>query len=313
MLQEKPLVFPAFFHVIREDFVLVQEQQQKINFKNLVANLVDGVYFTNLQGCILYANQGLAHLLGYEDPSHLMGESLYEFLKEEDVEKVRKFYLHSTEEKIDTSRFEVELMRSDGSLVWTEVRPTIKIPNTCPKGSFGVVRDITEFKRLEERLHNLAITDDLTGLYNRRGFRLMAEQELRHAQRINAETILLSIDVDDFKSINDTFGHDEGDKVLKLVAATLAQSFRETDITARWGGDEFIVLALDAPLGFVPLLSDRFQQNLARNAMQKSLPYPLSVTIGMDSTALFEDSTLNSLILGADRHMYQLKKVKRSL
>ena len=174
-----------------------------------------------------------------------------------------------------------------------------------------MVRDITEFKRLEERLHNLAITDDLTELYNRRGFRLMAEQELRHAQRLNAETILLSIDVDDFKSINDNFGHDEGDKVLKLVATTLNESFRGTDIIARWGGDEFIVLALDAPSGFVPLLSDRFQQNLAKNTQKELLPYPVYVTIGMESTDVFEDSTLSTLILSADRNMYQLKKQKR--
>jgi diguanylate cyclase (GGDEF)-like protein len=88
---------------------------------------------------------------------------------------------------------------------------------------------------------NLAITDDLTGLYNRRDFRLMAEQELRHSKRINAETVLLSIDVDDCKSINDTFGHDEGAKVLKLVTTTLIGFFRGTAIITRWG-DEFIVL-----------------------------------------------------------------------
>jgi len=212
---------------------------------------------------------------------------------------------------METNRFEVQLVRCDGSLVWTEVRPTLKIPKTCPDGTFGVVRDMTDFKRMEKRLHNLAITDDLTGLYNRRGFRLLAEQELRHAQRLNAETMLLSIDVDDFKSINDAFGHDEGDKVLKLVATTLNETFRGTDIISRWGGDEFIVLALDAPSGFVSMLSERFQQNLTKNAKRELPTYPVYVTIGMEGTDIFEDSTLNNLIKGADRNMYQLKKEKR--
>ena len=286
-------------------------QKMQINFENLVANLADGVYFADPEGMIMYTNQGLACLMGYDDPSCLIGKPLYEFLNVEYAEKIRKFYEHRNDKNIESSRIEVQILHSNGSLIWAEVRPTLKIPKTCPKGSFGVVRDITDFKHLEARLHNLAITDDLTGLYNRRGFRLMAEQELRHAQRLNAETILLSIDVDDFKSINDTFGHDEGDRVLRLVAATLNETFRGTDIITRWGGDEFIVLALDAPSGFVPLLSDRFQQNLNKNAQKEELSYPLSVSIGMEHTAIFEDATLNTLILNADRHMYQQKKEKR--
>ncbi len=288
-----------------------QEKKPQINFENLVAHLADGVYFINLQGIILYANKGVAHLLGFSHPSELIGRSFFEFLNASDIEKATLHCNDTLSKGLKTNRFEVQLLRCDGSSVWAEVRPTLKIPETCPNGSFGVIRDITEFKQLEERLQNLAITDELTGLYNRRGFRLMAEQELRHAQRINAETLLLSIDVDNFKRINDTFGHDEGDTVLKLVASTLVKSFRSTDIITRWGGDEFIVLALDAPSGFVPLLSDRFQQNLAKNAREKLLQYPLSVTIGMDSTDIFGDSTLNNLILNADRRMYQLKKEKR--
>ncbi len=294
-----------------EDTVLAQELNLQIDFKNLVANLADGVFFSNPQGIVLYANQGLADLLRYESPSDLIGKSLYDFLDIGYVKKVREFYTNNNSETPCDSRFEVQLLRSDGSVVWAEARPTLNAHKPCPKGSFGVIRDITEFKLLEERLQNLAITDDLTSLYNRRGFRLMAEQELRHAQRINAETVLLSIDVDDFKSINDTLGHDEGDKVLKLVANTLSESFRRTDIISRWGGDEFLVLALDAPSGFVPLLSQRFQQNLVKNVQKELLSYPLSVTVGMDRTRVFEDCSLNDMITSADRHMYLQKKKKQ--
>ena len=291
---------------------MLQEEELQINFKNLDANLADGVYFASPQGVIMCANAGLAHLLGYENPSEVKGKYLHDFLDAAHAEKLRKLYVLDAPDTEDPFRFEVPLLRCDGSFGWAEVRPTLKMPKTCPKGSFGVVRDISEFKRLEERLQNLAITDELTSLYNRRGFRLMAEQELRHAQRINAETVLLSIDVDNFKTINDTFGHEEGDKVLKLVAETLTQSFRVTDIIARWGGDEFVVLALDAPIGFVPLLSDRFQLNLTTNAQKNLLPYPLGVTIGMESSDIFEDATLTNLIMSADRHMYQQKKMKQS-
>jgi len=310
VLYGKPLVFPAYLRVVRGDNVLGQEIKPQINFENLVDHLADGVYFINPQAVLIYANQGFAHLLGYDNPSEVIGRLFNEFLNEKDANKTKQFCSDAISNGMETNRFEVQLVRCDGSLVWTEVRPTLKIPKTCPEGTFGVVRDMTDFKRMEKRLHNLAITDDLTGLYNRRGFRLLAERELRHAQRLNAETMLLSIDVDDFKSINDAFGHDEGDKVLKLVATTLNETFRGTDIISRWGGDEFIVLALDAPSGFVSMLSERFQQNLTKNAKRELPTYPVYVTIGMEGTDIFEDSTLNNLIKGADRNMYQLKKEK---
>lgn len=292
--------------------VLIHEQKPLINFENLVSSLVDGVYFADPQGVFIYANQGLSDLLGYSGPEALVGRSMFDFIEDEYVDAIRKYHRPGILEISGQIGVEVKLLRSDGLSVWAEVRPTIKIPKTCPRGSFGVVRDITEYKRLEERLQNLAITDDLTGLYNRRGFKLMAEQELKHALRLNAETILLSIDVDNFKNINDTFGHDEGDKVLKLVASTLTLTFRSTDIISRWGGDEFVVLALDAPLGYVPLLSDRFQQNLSRDSLKSLLPYPLSVTIGMETTEILGDVSLNRLIMGADQNMYRQKKLKRN-
>lgn len=291
---------------------MIHEQKPLINFENLVSSLVDGVYFADPQGVFIYANQGLSDLLGYSGPEALVGRSMFDFIEDEYVDAIRKYHRPGILEISGQIGVEVKLLRSDGLSVWAEVRPTIKIPKTCPRGSFGVVRDITEYKRLEERLQNLAITDDLTGLYNRRGFKLMAEQELKHALRLNAETILLSIDVDNFKNINDTFGHDEGDKVLKLVASTLILTFRSTDIISRWGGDEFVVLALDAPLGYVPLLSDRFQQNLSRDSLKSLLPYPLSVTIGMETTEILGDVSLNRLIMGADQNMYRQKKLKRN-
>lgn len=282
-----------------------QEQELNIDFKNLCAHLGDGVYFADPKGIILYVNRSFASLLGYREPSDIVGRSFLEFLDASDVEKIIKI---PSEDTFTTMRLEVQFFRLDGSKVWAEIHPTLKFPTSHLEGTFGTVRDITEFKRLEERLQNLAITDELTGLYNRRGFRLMAEQELKHAQRLNTEVILLCLDVDSFKSINDSFGHGEGDKVLKLVARTLQQSFRETDIIARWGGDEFVVLALDAPVGYVPLLSDRFQTNLARNAEELNLSYPVKMTIGMDSTAVFEDNTLSTLLSKADQRMYQKKR-----
>ena len=280
-----------------------------IDFRDLVSNLVDGVYYADSQGILIYANQGLAALLGYERPSEILGKSIFTFIDLEYRDNIKKCYTNEMGPILGSDRIEVKLLRRDGFSAWVEVRPTI---NSRKTGSYGVIRDISEFKQLQENLQNLALTDDLTGLYNRRGFKLMAEQELKHSIRLQTPFILLSMDIDDFKYINDTFGHDEGDRVLKLIAVTLRHCFRTTDVIARWGGDEFVVLALDAPIGYVSLLSDRFDQSLKQASFSELLPYPLSVTTGMESSDILESVSLGRLIANADRNMYALKRKKRA-
>ena len=105
------------------------------------------------------------------------------------------------------------------------------------------VAQAIERKRMDEEIRSLSLTDDLTGLYNRRGFTLLAEQEVKLAHRINRSMLLFFCDVDYLKSINDAHGHAQGDLALQEVSAILKETFREVDIMARLGGDEFVVLA----------------------------------------------------------------------
>ena len=108
------------------------------------------------------------------------------------------------------------------------------------------VAQAIERKRMDEEIRSLSLTDDLTGLYNRRGFTLLAEQEVKLAHRINRPMLLFFCDVDSLKGINDAHGHAQGDLALQEVSAILKETFREVDIMARLGGDEFVVLAVDA-------------------------------------------------------------------
>ena len=106
-------------------------------------------------------------------------------------------------------------------------------------------RDVTDRKHAEEELRALTLVDDLTGLYNRRGFRMLAEQHLRLVKRGGPVSLLVCFDLDGFKRVNDLFGHAEGDAALRRTASILRTAFRDSDIIARFGGDEFVVLALD--------------------------------------------------------------------
>ncbi len=108
-----------------------------------------------------------------------------------------------------------------------------------------LARDITAQLRYERDLHVLALVDDLTGLQNRRAFSLFAEQELARARRHGRTPVLVFADLDGLKQINDQHGHAAGDAAIRLVANALRSIFRETDIVARWSGDEFVALMVD--------------------------------------------------------------------
>src|SRR4029079_17268819 len=112
-----------------------------------------------------------------------------------------------------------------------------------------LARDISAQLRYERDLHALALIDELTGLHNRRGFTLFAEQELARARRHGRVPVLVFADLDDLKGINDSHGHSAGDAALRLVAAAFKSIVREADIVARWSGDEFVALLSDGDPG----------------------------------------------------------------
>jgi diguanylate cyclase (GGDEF)-like protein len=125
-----------------------------------------------------------------------------------------------------------------------------------------VVQDITERKRMEEEIREMSLRDPLTELYNRRGFITLAGQQLKTANRANRQMLLAFIDVDGLKKINDTLGHEEGDKALIGTAHIIRNTFRESDIIARLGGDEFAVLAIDTAELDPEVFSQRLQQHI---------------------------------------------------
>jgi len=129
-------------------------------------------------------------------------------------------------------------------------------------GITGAASDVTERKRMEESLHAMTMVDDLTGVYNRRGFLTLAEQQLKVARRSKRPVILLYLDVDNLKRVNDTLGHNEGDILLSRAAIVLRRSFREADVLARIGGDEFAVLAAEATPESIETPLRRLRSNL---------------------------------------------------
>jgi diguanylate cyclase (GGDEF)-like protein len=159
-------------------------------------------------------------------------------------------------------------------------------------------------------LQQLSFNDELTGLLNRRGFLSMAQQQLKIAQREDWELVLLFADLDSLKNINDNFGHTEGDRALKSIATVLKKTFRTSDLIARLGGDEFIVLALNAPAAGVQKMKTRLKSNLDQHNSQNRY-YQLSLSIGIAQFDPNHETSLESMIVEADKALYDNKRKKR--
>jgi len=163
---------------------------------------------------------------------------------------------------------------------------------------------------LDRELRLLALTDDLTSLYNRRGFLVTAMQQLKLARRNVQGLSLFFCDVDNLKRVNDSFGHSEGDLALIRAADTLERTFRDSDILARLGGDEFAVLALETPSQDQQAILRRLEGSL-RKSNGDEFGYGLSLSVGVARFDPKNPVSLGELMVRADQDMYEQKRKKQ--
>lgn len=173
------------------------------------------------------------------------------------------------------------------------------------------MRYAIERHRMQESLRSLSLIDDLTGLYNRRGFLTLAEQQLKFACRAQHDLLLLFADLDCMKDINDTYGHAIGDEALIRSAGIFTESLRDSDVIARIGGDEFVILAFETGTDSCEIIPQRLQKRIdAFNAGGKA-PYTLSISLGVVRFDHEHPCTLNELLTLADARMYEEKRQRK--
>ena len=164
--------------------------------------------------------------------------------------------------------------------------------------------------QLQEKIRAMSVTDELTGLYNRRGFLTLAEQELRTAARRKRKMYLIYADLDNLKEINDAFGHSAGDTMLIETAKFLRATVRQSDIVARIGGDEFIVILAGTNGYDAGSVNSRLQENLDLHNQKINGDHKLSISFGMTCYDPEFPSSIVELLNHADESMYQHKKYK---
>lgn len=218
--------------------------------------------------------------------------------------KVRAFELGGVDYITKPFQEQEVLMRVKNQLLIQQQRQQLLEQNQ------RLEHEIQERLRAEAEVRQLSVTDELTGLYNRRGFFLLAEQQLKIARRTQTSYFILFADLDGLKKINDTLGHEMGDRVIVDAAQILKQTFREADIVARLGGDEFAL--------FIPNFSGdsstnfhaRLQENIDRFNQQSERAY-ISISLGVQFGDLNNEVLLEQLLAKADKLMYEHKRTKR--
>lgn len=270
-------------------------------YRVLVQTSPDGIALADMSGKILVCNDHFAQFTGRRSAADLLGTSAFDVFAGQDVSQVEDFSQRMLEQGA-LHDVELPIQHEDGSIDYASLNATVIFDeHGLPTGYIGVVRDITDRKHAEDKLRYASSHDSLTGLYNRAFF----DDEMKRLETSARFPVsVLMIDVDQFKRINDMYGHATGDIVLQRTAALLKRSFRAEDIVARVGGDEFAVLLPMTDKDSAESAMRRLRENVTLESMDgKALAIGLSVGC---ATAL-KGNTLVRALHRADERMYGKK------
>jgi diguanylate cyclase (GGDEF)-like protein len=167
-------------------------------------------------------------------------------------------------------------------------------------------------QRQADELRALSLVDELTGLYNRRGFLTLATQQLKLCDRTLRPALVVFVDLDGMKRINDELGHEFGDQALIETASILRQCFRYSDVVARLGGDEFVALAIDASVDVSSALEHRLYEKLAELNFREGRAFTLQFSVGMAPYDPSSAEMIEEVLARADNLMYENKRARKA-
>ncbi|RKQ29649.1 sensor domain-containing protein [Oceanobacillus halophilus] len=284
-----------------------QKENQDKKFRYLIKKSSDIISIINSSGNIVYFSSSLETVLGYQ--SHEMSGDLYQLIHPDDKELISKeFQYLLTKGTNDSLIVEFRLKHKNGEWRYFQAVATNLITDPIINGVVVNYRDITELKLVQEEAEYLAYHDFLTGLPNRRFFEEKLQKQLETCKENKKRLAVLFVDLDNFKSINDTLGHESGDRLLIKVAHVLKRSVPKNGMISRWGGDEFIIMLPN-------IKHDEEIYNTAtsiKSSLKETISinqYELNITgsIGISS---FPESgeDIDSLLRTADLAMYLTKE-----
>ena len=284
--------------------------RQQREFSDDIINSLPGIfYMLDEQGCIIRMNHHFLKVTGYskDELNSMTALDLFEGKDKNMIaQKIQEVFEHGD------STAETELIIKSG----------LKIPYsfTGHRSSIdgqpylvGICTDITERRALQQELMLQAKTDSLTGLSNRRHFLELAEQELARTRRYNKQLSVLILDLDEFKSVNDTHGHQVGDNVLRMVGEVCRKTLREVDMAGRIGGEEFATLLPECDAKQAMEAAERLRQDIANAVIPLEQGGALNFTASIGIITLSSaDDNIDKLLELADKAMYEAKRSGRN-
>lgn len=290
----------------------IQEQlrESEHHFRRLFESMQDVYYRTDTQGVVQHVGPGVRRVLGYE-PHEIEGhtaESYYPQSKDRDAFKAA-IMAHG-----EVSDFPGQMVRKDGTVIDISISSHALFDhNGAFAGVEGLYRDVTQRKNLERELHRLATTDMLTGMANRRSFLEVAEATFQRARESHAPLTVLMLDLDHFKTINDRFGHLEGDRVLAEFAQATKHQLRASDTVGRLGGEEFGLLLPHTLPAEGADIATRILEAIRALELTDSNGQHYGVTTSMGLGTLSPgDRSLHDLLDRADQALYLAKRRGRN-
>ncbi len=289
-------------------------------YREILDNLYDGIFFVDKEGCITYWNKGATSLTGYNS-ADVQGRNYCDIFKpldkqgrnlcESETCPIRRVFDISI-----LTEVEAYICHKEGHLLPISIRiaPVREVDQ-----HYVVAVEIHSSsspryamrQRLEE-LQDLAMHDLLTGIANRRFIEICLAARLEELKRYGFDFSVMFFDADHFKKINDTHGHSIGDRILKMISATIANSLRSFDTIGRWGGEEFVVLLVNTNKEDLFKLTDRLRRLVENSALTLDNGEMLKVTVSVGATVAHKGDTVESLVERADKLMFESKRRGRN-
>jgi len=291
---------------VRENVRLLADhaaRQNEARFRSLVQHSSDVIIVIRPDATVRFVSPSATRVFGY-DPATMVRQSLTDLLHPEDRERATIFFRDATQTPGVTGPVEWRFRQPDGSWLNAEILATNLLHDSTVKGIVLNTRDVSERRRLEEQLIHQAFHDPLTGLANRALFRDRVSHALALAQRRGSPVTVLFVDLDDFKTVNDSLGHAEGDRLLIAAAERFLACARSADTVARLGGDEFAILieGADGREGLPERISAAMSHPFSLSGNQ------LRVTASIGVASANADDRADDLLRNADMAMYAAKR-----
>ncbi len=295
--------------VIRDITERKRREAEQARLTAILEATPDLVAISASDGAVPYMNSAGRRMLGVEQVECL---TLDRFFPDRERARVRDVAIPAAEAG-GVWCGETTVKRSDGSEMPVS-QVIVAHRNALGEVEYHstIMRDITERKEAEDALRKMSLQDQLTGLFNRHGFFMLAQQALNSARTHTGYCILLYFDLNDFKQVNDTYGHHVGDEALQEVAQVLQETFRDSDVLGRLGGDEFVALAVNCLDQSGQVLLSRLDERLGEHNARPGRKFKLSMGRGLTRFDPDRPRNLQQMLEEADALLYEDKRVRKA-